>query len=1010
MRGQPDDPILMDGSTDFSDGVNSIATPTVQSAVNPNGLTRQSLAWLINATVRDGGITQRPGWKLKGTIGYIPQTNLLYQGSTFYEPTDQSNPYIVAVISGHVYQIDPDFSYTPIDLSEQFGLFLPGGNPQAYFVQAENYLVIQAGDGVTLPLFWNGQILVQSNGLTGTTVVGQPVARTFQITTTAQWSQGAVGAASTPLFLAAPYQGNLNDNILLTPTVGAAYGQFRVTSITPTSITLTTISLPGAPLTNITPALLTVTLQVPGNPPVTNNNVTIGVGGFVMPAVGAQVTLNLLAQYFGNIGDTISVSSTNLSVSYGSFKVISFNAGGQLRVQCLTLGSVAAGTLISQADFNMTITAVRNFSDTWQTTGWTVPVEGASVNILAQRFTPAYSGRIGDHILVTKVGTGEQLGVFVYTGAIAPGPETGAGSVFECIATTVAGQVIPPTGADLQCVVVPPPAPSQNVVIGVGNWSVPPVGSSVSLQLLWDYTGTGTPTSYPGNVGDNVTLVSNAFPFTIGTFLVTQFDSFGGITLQTVSSTIIGTTFTTPINGTLMINSPPSTTGLFINQLPAATYMIYYMGRIFYANGNTINAGDIVGGPSGTSANNFIDSVLSVTENPLVLGGDGFTLPTQSGQITGFAVPNTVDASLGQGILLVGTRKAVYAMYVPVTRQDWIAANSNNQPQIVEVQFRDGFVGQGSIVSVNGDVYYLTWEPGIRSLLQATRLFSEPGNVPLSAEENRILQFNDTSLENFSTGINFDNRLLMLALPMQTVQGVVHQVLLPHNFTPISTVKNKKPAVWEGSWQGLQIFAVLEQDFGGVDRAFAITLSQNPNTPGAIELWEISTADMFESLGQPTEARVEWQLETPAFEFGDITALKKLVSLEMWVDKIFGTVEFLVEWRPDSDSCYKTWMRWSECVARDSLEGPTPANPTPYPAVYFPGYKATMTLPKPPEVCASATGRPAHVGYQFQFRITVRGFCRIRGIWPLAEAVNRKLYQSLVCACKEWISRLWSWL
>jgi hypothetical protein len=1007
-RGQPDDPILMDGSTDWASGVNSVCTPTVASASNPNGLGRDQLAWLINATVRDGGITQRPGWKLKGTIGYIPQTNLLYQGSMVYEPTDQSNPYIVAVISGHVYQIDPDFSYTPIDLSAQFGLFLPSGNPQAYFVQAENYLVIQAGDGVTLPLFWNGQVLVQSNGLTGVTVVGQPVARTFQITTTAQWTEGAVGLTSSPVFLAAPYQGNLGDNILLVTALGVAVGQFRVTSIAPTSIILTTISLPGAP-SNIAAGLFSVTLQVPGNPPVTTNNVTIGVGGFVMPAVGAQVTLNLLGQYFGNVGDTITISSTNLATSYGTFRVISFNAGGQLRVQCLTLGSVAAGKLIVQADFNITITAVRAFTDTWQTTGWTVPVVGASVNIIAQRFTPPYSGKVGDHILVTHPITGEQLGVFLFTATIPPGPETGAGSTFVCIATTVAGQNFP-NGITISCQVVPPPAPSQNVVIGVGNWSVPPVGSSVSLQLLWDYTGTGTPTSYPGNVGDNVTLVSNAFPFTIGTFLVTQFDSFGGITLQTVSSNIVGTTFTTPIEGTLTINSPPSTTGLLINQLPAAYEMVYYMDRIFYNTGKNFSAGDIVGGPSGTSANNFLDSVLSVTENPLVLGGDGFSLPTQSGPITGFAVPNTVDASLGQGILLVGTRKAVYAMYVPVTRQDWIAANSNNQPQIVQVQFRDGFVGQGSIVSVNGDVYYLTWEPGIRSLLQATRLFSEPGNVPLSAEENRILQFNDTRLENFSTGINFDNRLLMLALPMQTAQGVVHQVLLPHNFTPISTVKNKKPPVWEGSWQGLQMFAVLEQDFDGVDRAFAITLSQNPNSPGAIELWEISTADMFESLGQPTEARVEWQLETPAFEFGDITALKKLVSLEMWVDKIYGAVEFLVEWRPDSDSCYKTWMRWSECVARDSLEGPTPANPTPYPAVYFPGYKATMTLPKPPEVCASATGRPAHVGYQFQFRITVKGFCRVRGVWPLAEAVNRKLYANMVNACKEWISRLWSWL
>jgi hypothetical protein len=1005
MRGQPDDPISLDGSTDWSDGVNSIATPTVQSAGNPNGLTRQSLAWLINATVRDGGITQRAGWKLKGVIGYIPGTTLLFQGSTFYEPVDQSNPYIVAVINGHVWQVSVDFAFAPLDLSAQFGLFLPSGNPQAYFVQAENYLVIQAGDGVTLPLFWNGSTLVQSNGITGVTVVGQPVARSFQITTTAQWTEGAVGVASTPVFLTAPYQGNLGDNILLLTSLGVSVGQFRVTSVTPASIILTTISLPGAPA-NIAPGLMTVVLQVPGNPPVTNNNVIIGVGGFVMPAVGAQVTLNLLGNYFGNVGDTIAIKSTNLATSYGTFKVISFNAGGALRVQCLTGGAIAAGKLITQADFNITITAVRAFTNNWQTTGWTVPPNGGSVSIIAERFTPAYAGSIGDHVLITAISSGEQLGVFQYTGAILPGQETGAGSAFVCIATTVAGQVIPPSGIRISCVVVMPPSPSQNVVIGVGNWSVPSVGSSVVLQLLWDYTGTGTPTSYPGNVGDNVTLISNAFPYTIGTFLVTQFDQFGGITLQTVATNIAGTTFTTPIAGTLTINSAPSTTGTLINQIPAATYMIYYMGRIFYVANNVIMGGDIVGGPSGTSANDFVDSVLSVTENPLVLGGDGFTLPTQSGEITGFAVPNTIDASLGQGILLVGTRKAVYAMYVPIARNDWIAANSNNQPEIIQVQFRDGFVGQGSIVSVNGDVYYLTWEPGVRSLLQATRLFSEPGNVPLSAEENRILQFNDTSLENFSTGINFDNRLLMLVLPMETVSGVIHGGLIPHNFTPISTVKNKKPPVWEGHLEGLQFFQVLEQDFGGVDRAFAIVLSQNPNTPGAIELWELTTADMFDSQGQTGEKRVSWQIEFPAFEFGDITALKKMVGMELWLDKLYGNVEFFAEYRPDSSSCWQPWMKWKECAARNSLESPCPQNPTPYPAKYEPSFRQTITLPVPPEVCQCATGRPSNWGYQFQPRLTITGFCRIRGMYLFAEEQKRSLWTNLVCAVKDFVCYL----
>ena len=71
----------------------------------------------------------------------------------------------------------------------------------------------------------------------------------------------------------------------------------------------------------------------------------------------------------------------------------------------------------------------------------------------------------------------------------------------------------------------------------------------------------------------------------------------------------------------------PGTPG--VNEIPAGTAMDYFMGRIWYAQGRVANAGDIVGGPSGTLAYDFRDSVLNVTECPLVLGGDGFSVPAQ---------------------------------------------------------------------------------------------------------------------------------------------------------------------------------------------------------------------------------------------------------------------------------------------------------------------------------------------------------------------------------------------
>lgn len=58
----------VDGSLDFSGGVNSVKVTTIQSQQNPNGLARNELAWLDNATCRDGGITQRFGWLLNGQM------------------------------------------------------------------------------------------------------------------------------------------------------------------------------------------------------------------------------------------------------------------------------------------------------------------------------------------------------------------------------------------------------------------------------------------------------------------------------------------------------------------------------------------------------------------------------------------------------------------------------------------------------------------------------------------------------------------------------------------------------------------------------------------------------------------------------------------------------------------------------------------------------------------------------------------------------------------------------
>jgi hypothetical protein len=431
----------------------------------------------------------------------------------------------------------------------------------------------------------------------------------------------------------------------------------------------------------------------------------------------------------------------------------------------------------------------------------------------------------------------------------------------------------------------------------------------------------------------------------------------------------------------------PGTPG--VNEIPAATAMDYFMGRIWYARGRTANAGDIVNGPSGTAQYQNRDSVLNVTENPMVLSGDGFTVPTSDGTIIR-AIKHSanIDAALGQGRLFIGTRKAIYALNVPVTRSDWISATNSNQPLMTVVQLNNGWVNDRSVVAVNGDLFSQSLEPGIRSLNQSTRFFGQWGNIPISANENRILQFNDRSLLRFSNGIYFDNRLIQSALPMDTSQGVVHQAMIPLDFTPISGFNRMKEPNWEGMYEGIDSYQMEVGDFGGRERAFATIRSK---VDQSMNLWEMTSFDKFDN----GESRIVWIIETPAYTWGNEMELKRLVGAELWIDRLFGTVQFVMEYRPDGQQCWIQWHAWKKCSTKNSTE--TVQDPYAYPLVpCLESYFATMTLPKPPEGC-SATSRISTIGYQFQVRLIIKGFCRVRGIYLHAEHVGRKLYENLTC-------------
>lgn len=428
--------------------------------------------------------------------------------------------------------------------------------------------------------------------------------------------------------------------------------------------------------------------------------------------------------------------------------------------------------------------------------------------------------------------------------------------------------------------------------------------------------------------------------------------------------------------GSLMLISA---TGGAPPYLPAGTVMKYYMGRIWVASGGRqYLAGDIVLGPNGTAKYGLRDSILHNIENTYLSGGGSFIVPTTSGNIRALAYPVNLDTALGQGQLLVGTTKSIYSVNVQPERANWIALNNTNQALQRVTQVKWGFVGDRSVVQVNGDLFYQTLEPGVRSYIYALRYFNQWGQTPISRNEDRALKFNDRALLTFSSGIEFSNRLLQTTLPFQSPVGVAHRGLMPLDFDILSSLQDKLaqdiyPA-WEGMWEGLDFLQLFEGDFGGLQRAFAVVLSRVSNQ---IEVWEITQAGATDN----GDNRIDWYFESPSFDFTKPFSLKELETMELWYDQLHGTVQFELYFRPDQHPCWYFWNAWKDCSARDCREDPVlDGLPCVYPTqAYCNAERPAIVMPRPPRICNTTTGRPINLAYQFQVKLVVKGSCRIRG-------------------------------
>lgn len=544
------------------------------------------------------------------------------------------------------------------------------------------------------------------------------------------------------------------------------------------------------------------------------------------------------------------------------------------------------------------------------------------------------------------------VGAIIQTRLTDPSPHT-------LIATTTASFIVPPAGVPVEVALTPP-----------YTGALPR-----DVSLFDKYGGYGGASGQPPGSGSNTT-------------------EFWQLLLSALPAPGANQVYVTNMAG---IPGDPIAAGdnlESIAELPAGTAMDYYMGRIWVANGREYIAGDIVGGPSGTAAYGFRDSILKMTENAFTVSGGAFIVPTNAGNIRALKHPANLNTALGEGQLLPMTRRNIYSTNVVPDRAAWVTLSEPIQ-RVAQINF--GTVSDRSVVTVNGDLYYQSVD-GTRSFTQSIRDFNAgPGNVALSNEVQRAVNLNDKSLLHVATGVEMDNRLLQSALPYQTPVGIAHKALLPLNFDVLSTLGEKHAPAWEGAWEGIPFLKLLKGDFGGRQRCFAIIWSEIFQE---IQIWEL-TQNAQEDYGKQTTPggdRITWQIETPSFEWGNSFQLKELETLELWVDRLSGTVDFLLEYRPDQYPCWTYYNNWTECAARNECELPNPVLPCDHPTEpYLPQYRATMVMPKPPTGCNNNVKRPLNIGYSFQFRLTIRGSVRVRGLLVHALPREKQPFLGLVC-------------
>lgn len=996
----------------------------VNSGLNPLLLQKDQLAFATNTTVRGGFITHRPPYR-KLTLDFV-DTGAASPIITLKTLSNNVSPATVTL--GAVGEVTT-IPTLPISLEHE-GVYEVPAIGDSSILELTGYYSGHVGDNLTY-------------NVAGIIIVFEVLAFTVAPTTTLQDSfelgyyQGGV-----------PYRPDFGNHSLM----AAISGKLFKLAISENTAVITDVSVPGDP----SPALLTqswlwqaekwVIWQDGLSLPVFYNGVTsrrslgpsqlLGTTTAIVPAnvpaIGATTTVTLTTPYIGPVGVPVSFNNalyqaTGQVTSVGvpaqpaqpgqpatppvpigtpNYTAILTNRGGatpgtvppigsEIYVRPNTPGKVLATPTPTVVAFGTSIKF--NLSSVFWIRFHTVPAHG-----FGPSFVPATVVANNDITVQTNLGTRR----------LRP--------------TSVSGHQV------TACQVLTAPNPSFPA-LAVGECGIPIDFNPASIiGNIVTNEGTTSP-----NVLAHTTLAPFTNPVNGDGVLVTVNDNYlGGFVNYPVwilddqydlTEPIIDQAYTagTPASpGHPAIPAiPPSTTLYLVNlndtpgglyvvgdqitsvpELPTGRMGCYVMGRNWMSlvDGISFIAGNIVGGEAGTQAESYRDAVLHTTENDYLDTGT-FRLPGSGDVITALLATANLDASMGQGALIVCTANSIFTCNAPVDRTTWQALTF---PILAQTLLGSGALAQQSTFPVNSDTFMRAID-GWRSYKIARRNFSEEwGNTPITREMERVFNLEDKTLIPYVSGILFDNRVLFGARPQSTASGISSTVTVALNFDPVSSIAGKSPPIYDGAWGNLNVLQFMRAVVDSVDRAFAFAANRDTNR---IELWELLPQSVMDDRLPPslrvladidgaTETPITWNFETSVlFKETPGRPLLQLLNGEIRVSDVVGNVDFQVWYKADNYPCWTKWHLWSICA---TVAPNDESN-------LKPGYNPRMGLGEPKvrdvvdgvEVmyCDEFTQRPLREGYVFQFKISIRGHCKFIGMTVAAVRMPEPSFAKPIC-------------